>query len=939
MRKNSFLFICAAALVFFACDLLPDSIEISGNPEISLPLDAGSAILLNDDILNQIKKTAAEFSSDIKVMRYNGNQSSVQTFLFQYMSDFSVNLDEYLADFDLDQLTDITLDIDPADINFEINLNGFSNLNKTLDEIKISADISGISENMETIINYGFGNSSGYSAIPLIVAADKLDLPDELLQDVPNFKDSGFKMQEINMEGFNSVTFHEGCISIILEIHPGNAGHNIIPDADLTGVDITFSNITISDGVNAPVTGYAGGESSIRLTGNQTEREVVFNLGGKTLNKEFSVNVGKYKDDSAGDPRFISISSETKNITPVKIRGISGFDIDLEFDINDSVFDLGVSNSGFLHAKIGTGNIKFDLPSKNSGNTWIDGITMPSNITISQNAYSDAGSKYVQHNSGSPWQGLNIANIQFGSQVNLNTKHFNPNSIKINTPDNKINISSNNVSFMLGDEDAAGGTLTIKITPSINLTNFSEIHVDTGDSAIMPELSPFSFGEAAEYIKQIHFNEIGVKIKFDAFDINGLGMRITGKNPGKPEILIDTGVKSVYQQGGVKKIDLTQKDVFVDITPNNAGEFEMQFALELYIDGKPFSDVITIKNFTPKSKLEFKAANDGITAVFDWSQAVIDLSSVIDLPLNGSFPEEGEDGINLQEMMGEYIEGFNFNDIKTYLYIGIPGQFSGLKPDIAIKAFNNGSPISMFASGNLGANGNLVIPDNYNFSDLDPANTGKYSGSLQALSQNSIPLLVNNVLNTMPSDLRFKYDVKFDEIAVTPDMLGENGEASVFNLAAVMVVPMSLTAGENGAKIKIPGLFSSQTDFLDRSGPGESFLPDSGDNVKLKINSLTLKITADNAFTGGELYLKREGENEEDGKERLRFSLSNNTLNITVSEKLLEYLNSNEGYPYCIEEAGIRFNKGNKVQIPANINIKIEFSADFRVNIPLGSGL
>ena len=942
MKKKSLIPICIiiAVFAFSTCDI-PNMIEVRGKPGISIPMDIKGSDLLGDDFFDKLLEDLDDIDGEIKVMKYTGyklNNVEIQAYLLQLMTDIKLDMEE-LGDFNLDGF-DIPLDI--ADIDLSIPLIDFNEMSDGLDPISISVSFDENIDDIKESIQDGLAGTMPDKQ-PFVVGSP-VALPfNQNIKFGPmaigEFDDITFAS---GMYGGNSI--EGGTISVKLKIDhnntvPGNAPSGVTGTTDLTGVSITFSNVDISDKINPTIQGYSGSIRNITLDSSNPEGEIIFDLTGKTLSMAangIEISIGGYADNSSTSGlKVISISVSSVEINDPKIQGISGFDMKaITFPISGKEIDFDLADSGFIHAIIaaeGNSNIKFNLPAvPQSGKvdyTWFSVADINTDINIAQAAYNGQ----ISYNSGNAWTGLSLAITNINTSVSLGNKEINPNHIGV---DGSVTIPAQKARFWLSLEDVNNGEMTLNITPSLKIEKFSEIHVDIGDFGDIPQPEPFVLGDSGEYIESIKFHEIGVIIDFEKADIDGLEISIKVKDPDDPAVYLVNAKGPVTTGAPVTITDKGENNAGIIFNVDKNPDYQLDFEIELLLNNTPLTGgVIKLVNFeTNKSTLEIKVADEGIDTVFDW-EAKVDLTSVAGDALKGSFPEAGEDPFNLKEDFGNYLDNFTFDDVKAYLYINIPEHLSGFTPKVKITAKDGTAPIELFKSNTPGldsGSGMLSIV-NAGFSDLDPDDSKEYAFTKPLPTNGRVELLVANILNAMPEDLKLEYEVELAGVDITPAMLDGLGGASLLTLNAVVIIPLALTAGSGGAVLKVPDLFAADKDFLERESAGESFLPDLGENAEIKINKLSLKINVSNVFDGGMLYMRRAGETPDNAK--LRFPLTGSTINIDVDQALLDYIDAN--YPYYIEEVGIKINGGKKLTIPPDLKISIDVIADFAATFPL----
>lgn len=937
MCKKLVFLVCGIVLFlgFYGCTL-PSSIEITGTPEVSLPVDRGDLSALLSDA---VQDALSDNDLDVTVLQYTGNMVNgreVKTFLIQY-NVFTDQLD-FLNDLS-DAMDDFVLDFDFSGMSIEIELGDLSGLGDSIDPIYIQIDFMEILEDVLENIDEELVDQKTAIDIAIGLPSDTSHFPPSLLDLIELEVD-----EEFELDGFETVTFAGGSISI--DVWLSDSAQVYLPymqpasvgaDARIIFTDVVITDCLVACGGNPPCgncTRIYGNQGAPIVVEGVARTTVTFELDGVTLRNKFHFTMGEFIDETPRtltSARFVSFNVEPNEIVNPLIRGVTGFEMEdpIELEIPGTRIPIDVGSSGFVHAEIGGGLFDIDInilrtPVTGSSFSWVD-ADFDISIFISQDYILDSDAP-----DGIRWHGLSFGHpgniwefdLISGATDNLANKSINTSDVIIHDTSNVV-ISSpvvsgnpTGISFWLGEDDVEEGKLTIIVTPTLRIDSLNVIHVDAGNFIQLPEIPSVQLGDAADFLKQIHFPEISVSVEFGYIDIEGLEIMFSVPGFINDNRDFESIVPFISSQT-VSIID--EKDVTFQVQDIDGTvlkrEIDFEFAIKL--NGTEINDntrIIAITNFDfSRDSLRFEVKDVDVT--FDWSEIVVNLNSVDDF--SGSFPETNHAPIDLSQIT-DIISGFTFNGIQAYLYVSGPDRFFNLSPGIDLQVIlddGNGPNIDLF--GNEGFVLTSSSPLN-----LDPGSTGKFSGNLPS---GGIAIGLADVLNAHPSNLRFEYDLD-GLITVTPSMLvREEGELEELNVAIVMVLPLSLTAGANAALV-FTDEFNEGEDFLDRSLDDDSSLLD-------VINSLTLNVTlTDEVFSGGTLYMRREGETA--GNELLRFELSGRTISLPITGEMLESINNIN--PFIIEEIGIRFNEGSRVEVPNNLGaVRIDFTVDFRYRIEL----
>ena len=948
MRKRSIAltFFVIIALCFHACDFnFPEEVEIKVKPELSAPVNGD----MSNMIFNAIND-AAKKNQDINLYQYEGRD--VMTFLFQYNILKDRPLD-FLDKFHevLDEFRDIDLDIDK--MSQDIELGDLSNFADKIGEpITIEVDLGDVIRSAETALSKQI---DWHEVVPIVLGLG-VDSGESQYESVP-----------IKISSFDTITFANGIFSIEMEFTPRKDDPNI-PTDNLDTVDFEIESIWIKDQRNElqgtledlVTTTIRFNDGSIN--GGKFKHTVYFDLKGVTLDNVFKIYIIDFTDftpslvGGALNPKSVNLEIQSGDIkappddpdAPI-IRGVKGYENKydkpgqgdplnpknpLEFELDEQAIELAYDGSEFIHAQVGVGtmNFKFNLPREEIPNTtWLniyDG-TSGNDLDLEQKIFILQDLSDPDPN-GNLWPGLCDYTTKVdvstgvgagftpdpwefdGIDGNLINRHINLKEIKLLNDGgsyiSKVTIPEGMISFMLDDVDIYEKKFEIVVEPEIKLKELINVHINPGDVFNFPDID-VPVGEAAKYLSEIRFennepgkDKVGIEIKFGQVDIEGLTIMIS-----EPNLEINTAKipQDIVENGSVS---FTRSDFIFDIKnmPED-GEGNKNLKFEVKVTPIGAGEVVEIPKIDLENELlRFRVDDYKVFFVDSWTEAVIDLSDA-DVPMDGSFPEEGEDPINLAEML-DVLEGFTIDGIKSFLYIDGPNQFFGLKPEPKITFEAKNGEDDEIGYELFDGDFHLV---KHNIPKLDEDGDGKFKGVVPE----GIKVKFDQILNDRPTDLQINYNIELDGTVITPEVLQDKGET--LNIAIIVVVPMSLKADPvNGAKIEIPGMFKEGEDAFGRKNQ---------DDIDF-INSLTLNVEFnDKIFNGGVLYMKREG--EEDGSEDLKFDLAGKALKIPIKGSMLETIRNT--YPYSITETGIRFKPNEIIQLPEKLEItKIEFDVD-----------
>ena len=907
MPKKVFVILgaIAAALAFHAC-ALPETVIIKGKPKISLPTKI-RAEDFNDTLVDVIKKEAN--NDEITILNYTGfydnNNKNIQAFLIQLpvIQDNEVgNIGDQVG-----QLKNINFNLEPEDLSQDFDVGDLKKLNDPVDLIEnVELDLSGMFQEMEDSINEGFVDQTGLSTPFLITGAGDLG-------DLPEFGD-----QIISLSILDTVEFGAGIFYAKIRI----SGPNI------PGVDITFSNLKLRDNEGHTIEGVdtITGLPDVNLTDTDPERSVKFDLAGSEINKEFGLYISFKNDLSEGAPFYILPRSITVEMIPDKIEqlvfkkmtGINMKPSKLETGVHNVPIDFPMGN--FVHAQIKQGTLDFELnlPSQpnSSGDSWFSNFDMTPALKILQE-HSDLDAD------GGIWPGLNNSNSTvpalpdpwdyFEAQNNLNGKHINTKDVVVLDTSRIILSSAGTASFWLNDADMSSKKVITSIQPLLQIDSFSWVHAEIGNDIVIPSVKPVSLGGTDKYLKLIELNEVGPNISFGQVDIPGLEIMLS-----IPELGINNNPIKDYKEM-VSNTTLN----FINNTPytlnlkNNNGDTlisSLNIEVDIRIAGN--KKVIGLPDLNP-SETKFKIQVLDVDFKFDWARALLSLKSVG--AIENYYPSQDQDPVDLS-IVHQNFTGFNFNNIDALLYINGPSILFDLNPKLNMFIHYIDKNSAKAIDDLLEDNTSLI---NANLFNLDPDNTGSYSGSMPPGGIQMINL--NTMLEKEPTDVYFHYQIELsDEAYITPKMLENDDFDKKLNADILVLVPFQLTAGANGGDIKIPDMIfeEGKNDILDRD---KSANPLPLDFIK----KLTLQIAVtDDIFVGGNFYL-------DDGNKRFEYPFKSKSVGLSISGDNLKYINNT--IPY-LPKMGFHFAPGEMVQIVRNMaTIKIDINTEIEYKIDLPS--
>ena len=911
MRSKFFLLTCIIimSLSFHACTL-PSSVEILLYPDLSLPIseDSGSII---DSFFGDIKEKMESFGGS--VYKFTEAQTpargELQKFLVRYpvhrekedsngqTIDSKINerfkdLDDEFKKFNLDELTSFDLGV----TDFEEGVLPFN----------VNVDIKDILDDANEILNNG-------------ITAGAIPIPLGLGNSPGNIKPFQF-----NTTGYDSITFSEGELKVTFSISLDTAS----PTQSLAAANFSFKPEIRSGSKVIP-----GAE--VHFLGSSSPQPVNFPLAGETLNKNFSIVLTNFTDNTPKSNTILASLKIETDTDSLKICGVENYNSDEIVTPIEQIIEVAFNDS-FIHAVVSHGSLDFKInlplidPNK-PNQTWIRlEKALSSDIYILQKptkADDDPGGESRRGLCGIsdsvPWKVLSAPNNLAGKDINTNEIEV----VKTGTYDSNVTIPAGKISFWLNDEDLADGKIKIEVIPELKIDILSILHVTPEDLLDIDD--KIISLDSLDFLTWIEFEKVGVELVFGDVEIEGLEIRIYEETL---KINYPNPVWKDIKEGKVEFVNYDVDRLLISSLPNN----EFHFFIDISKKGDPLGDVMEFTDVDLSKGYGLKMERYEYFFKDHWTEAGVDRSALDVEDIEGSFPDfaAGDDPLNLKEMF-ELIEDFDFEEVEAYLYINGPDVFFTVNPKITMNIKDGViKDYHPFASGDL--NGGVLKIDEHKKS-------GKINIKEDAETciradlpnkNNSYVLEFLPILNDRPEDLRVGYEVEFeDEIIIKRESLKNHDpkapatETEPLTVDLVMIIFMKLKVNnQDGASLPVPlDALTDKDDLFDREEyGGSSYL----DFIKRLFVSIELN---DKVFNGAEFFMK--GENETEGNELLKFPLTGSAVSVSIPQDKIDILNTPEYYPFKIEDIGIRFKYEKILEIPADleaINIHIDAEIQYK---------
>ena len=315
-------------------------------------------------------------------------------------------------------------------------------------------------------------------------------------------------------------------------------------------------------------------------------------------------------------------------------------------------------------------------------------------------------------------------------------------------------------------------------------------------------------------------------------------------------------------------------------------------------------------------------ANGGFD--FAWKEVVVDLIAALenadtDLSmLEGTYPEENNEPVNIYEHVGQYMSGITLgNNVQIKMFLNGPSDL--------INTINEKADITLSFGAEWDDQRLELLPDNFRITmetlEEFPPLSGDYvfSGSDFSMLPGALGGGVNldssgfaDIIAAMPHDLRFGYNLELpSRFTITPGMFDdvEEGEGSGINALLVIIMPMELTISPGGYFA-----YNMSGDLFGRDRSGQSlFGLDDLDIKKLDVfidfqpfffNNAFLHIGSDLDDQNGMRVFGPGGLTMTDG----------NKLHVTLNQADIESIIDN----YPISDIRIIFPAGSNLLVPKN---------------------
>jgi hypothetical protein len=663
---------------------------------------------------------------------------------------------------------------------------------------------------------------------------------------------------DIPVQGFTSLSFYSGYIEVTFSMPSGQNN------------TVTLSNLKINS--------IPSGQSTYTLNAGNTTVTATFPLTDQTLTSPLALSVSYSANFSGSLNTAIKFSNDVKLKTA---KGVS-FDAVSGQSLGEGAGDI-ISLDGlppeFVQGTVKEGSITLDTSA-------IKGISLDlSNASISQ----QDNAANPSYEGASIKEGLNISGPGPGQQfISLAGKKINSGSVK----------TTGAYSASVSDGGAAEITFSssgaLEIPVSFDLQSFSAIYIN--GQKIIDDFNNGSdskieipLGDLSKTVNSIKINKIGAELTFGETAISGLDLTVTsGEFEVNKKHPVEKGVK-----------EFTNDAPFTyDLTGN-----PVNFTLEFSAANSGTIPILMLPDITAGKEISIIDCQPRV--IFDWAEAVINPSEggTGNDFASGEFPKKGDDPFSLgdSEDLEKFLKGFEFEKINGYLF------FSGPPLDA------EGITLTLKREGDSGSIWDGPISIGQNVPKLPEAGKS-FETDIANLNADGVngPMDFASTLNAMlkGENLRIEYSMDFGNgITIKKEDLAEEG-AKVFKADLALVLPLSLTAGTNGATIDV-------TEYLGEIAGKDllSFTKDIG-NMDVSFNTLTLNVGLTGALMeGGSLAIERDA--NKDGVQDPSFSVPLSGKNVSI--KLADHLGPSQ--KFTLKSIKLKIDPDGRLKIPQELSL------------------
>ncbi len=791
------------ALFFISCNFsIPKKIKITGNPGVYLPLGEKDFLITDYVTTEEITKLIGDQIEGLNVYDFHdsADDDKVQKYLIHYpLADFNLDMGEVLKDFNLeDRISEsINQSIDIPEVDF------------SQDET-ISVSLADLFSAVE--------EQASFTSTPLPLVA-----PGPYGGSLPQATFS------LTTDVFTSAVFDTGNITLEFSVDQDISDDLVIHISNIKLTDASGSELSAAND-DITIDSGAGSDSVVLSLADVEWPDIVkISASGDLL--------GGTLGQSAGN---LVIEGRLSDVTLSSVEGVK-LPNPIVLPVNSTV-PLGSLPSFFQSAEIGEGTFSLSVGLDTSFGVSTNGLDEVIDLSLQQ-----AG-------------GLNLVSIAEGDTP-LNGQKLSRNDLAVN---GSVTITT--------DADGAsitgisGGSIDYALSIGTVVSLFSEVVVNTAElpaetlAALSQSITVDLPDDLGEWVEQIQFSEIGIKMDFTELIVGGIGLAVTCDAFG------------IDDSHTLTEGTITFSNTDFTFFPSGSGQ---SITFDVTID---LPSEIILSEVTPGS---VPAVVGEAELIAEWTEIEVNPTEGI----SGSFPEEGAAPVDLSIITDYLDDSINLDSFLLHVYLNGPERFDN-ELSMLLEASYTGSSGSSEPE-------ELVMASPPNFSGVgeDKIFTGP-------LPDPSFERNITEILKDRPSDLRLAYDVTANNsITLYPyDLDAEHS----FKLDIVLELPLALSVepdeGKEYAVLTFDGMLSDGSSDLFSRDP-DTDNSDTDDLLKY-LESMTLSIDNTNGIIdsdpggnldGLRLYLRAYEEgSQEPYFDRELFSLKPGNQTVKLDKSAIE---------------------------------------------------
>ncbi|UTC63725.1 hypothetical protein E4O00_07150 [Treponema sp. OMZ 788] len=502
--------------------------------------------------------------------------------------------------------------------------------------------------------------------------------------------------------------------------------------------------------------------------------------------------------------------------------------------------------------------------------------------------------------------GLNKALTVGDNNLNGTTINNNPVKIKGN-----VEFTINNATY----KDVGDPKLNLAFTFKIQKFKYIKVKMPDTFNPVYTYEQPIP-ETLKEWVKEIYISKIDLTMDNQLPTDNDIGVTISSTAFGLSEstVTFPAGGKNTKT---IQKNGFTFKPAAVD-----SGQIDMKTKITFpggYDEG---NKILTINNVEPGTPVSMGGE---LKLTIDWNSAKI--TPKTNNTLKGTFPKEGATDLS---KIKEFTKGnMKFKDVNLYIYANseiLKGQNNKIKGKIYAEYTKEGASQSKYILGSADTGLSDIqfieqLPDSFYNRDKTKPYTGK-------LPKASITKDISEILNAAPNDLKIKYEIKLEEIEITPNDL-TNTSNQKMNLDLLLEIPLKINFDKDTDIFTITRN-DSLSSISQAQGDPVNEVMNAVRNIKMHIeyeNRTGLQLAAKVIFKnkGGTNILEKE----------LKMLNGNNNLTLEINAEEAEKLKKQENllteFKIMLPKGDYTLTNGSSLKLKAHISSKLDINKEFKI--------